>query len=73
MKDIKKGCVCWKGGESYGDDDELFLWYGWLTKGIQSYFMLGPLILTIANLQLLVSRVWTCTEPEFRLNICIIP
>ena len=40
------------------DDDELFLWYGWPTKGVKPYFQPGPLskILTIANLR-----------PEFRL------
>ena len=35
------------------DDDELFLWYGWPTKGVSPYFQPGPLaeILTIANLR----------------------
>ena len=49
---------------------ELFLWYGWLTKGVKPYFQPGPLseILTIANLQHAASRVWTCAEPEFRLS-----
>ena len=34
------------------DDDELFLQYGCLAKGIQSNFQVGPFseILTIANL-----------------------
>ena len=34
------------------DDDELFLQYGCLAKGVQSNFQAGPLseILTIANL-----------------------
>ena len=34
------------------NDDELFLWYGWPTKGIYSYFQLGLLseILNIASL-----------------------
>ena len=52
------------------DDDELFLWYGWPTKGVQPYFQPGPLseILTIANLRHAVSKLWTCAEPEFRLN-----
>ena len=52
------------------DDDEFFLWYGWPTKGVSPYFQPGPLseILTIANLQHAASRVWTCTEPEFRLS-----
>ena len=55
--------------------DEFFLWYGWPTKGIQPYFQPGPLseIFTIANLRHVVSRVWTCAEPEFRLswmNLC---
>ena len=52
------------------DDDELFLWYGWPTKGVWLYFQPGPLseILTIANLRLTASRVWTCAEPDFRLS-----
>ena len=52
------------------DDDELFLWYGWPTKGVYPYFQPGPLseILTIANLRQAASRVWTCAEPEFRLS-----
>ena len=35
------------------DDDELFLWYGWPTKGVKSYFQLRPLleILTMSNLR----------------------
>ena len=35
------------------DDDELFLCYGWPTKGVYSYFQLGPLpeILIIAILE----------------------
>ena len=50
-------------------DDELFLWYGWPTKGVKPYFQPGPLseILTIANLRHAASRIWTCAEPEFRL------
>ena len=49
--------------------DELFLWYGWPTKGVKPYFQPGPLseILTIANLRHAASRTWTCAEPEFRL------
>ena len=41
------------------DDDELFLCHGWPTKGIYSYFQLGPLpeILIIANLQNAASRI----------------
>ena len=52
------------------DDDELFLWYGSPTKGIQPYFQPEPLseILTIANLRHVASRVCTCAEPEFRLS-----
>ena len=51
------------------DDDELFLWYGWPTKGVYPYFQLGPLseILTISNLRHAVSSIWTYTEPGFRL------
>ena len=55
------------------DDDELFLWYGWPTKGILPYFQPGPLseIFTVANLQHASSRLWTCAEPglvEWRLS-----
>ena len=51
------------------DDDELFLSYGWPTKGVQSYFQLELLseILTISNLRHAESRIWICAEPEFRL------
>ena len=50
------------------DDDELFLWYGWPTKGVKPYFQPGPLseMLTIADLRHATSRIWTCAEPEFR-------
>ena len=53
------------------DDDELLLWYGWPTKGIEPYFQQGPLseILTIVNLRHAASRIWTCVEPEFRLKL----
>ena len=53
------------------DADELFLWYGWPKKGVYPYFQLGPLseILTIANMRHAASRIWTCTEPEFRLSL----
>ena len=53
------------------DDDELFLWYGWSTKGVQPYFQPGPLseIFIIVNLWHAVSRIWTCAEPEFRLSL----
>ena len=49
--------------------DELFLWYGWPTKGVKPYFQPRPLseILTIANHQHAASSTWTCAEPEFRL------
>ena len=51
------------------NDDELFLSYGWLMKGVEPYFQPGPLseILTIANLRHSTSRIWTRAEPEFRL------
>ena len=41
------------------DDDELFLWYGWPTKGVQPYFQPGPLseILAITNLWHAASRI----------------
>ena len=52
------------------EDDELFLWYGWSAKGVYPYFQSRPLseILTIVNLWHVTSRIWTCTEPEFRLR-----
>ena len=52
------------------DDGELLLWYGWLIKGVQHYFQLGPFseILTIVNLRHAANRVWTWAEPEFRLG-----
>ena len=50
--------------------DELFLWHGWPTKGIEPHFQPGPLseILTVANFRHAASRVWTFAEPEFRLS-----
>ena len=50
-------------------DDELILWYGWPTKGVQPYFQSGPLSgnLTIANLQHAASKIWICAKPGFRL------
>ena len=52
------------------DDDELFLWYGWPTKGVLPYFQPVPLseILTIAKIQHTASRVSTCAEPDSRLS-----
>ena len=53
------------------DDDELFLWYGLLTIGIQFYnFSRGLLsgILTIVNLQHVRSKILTCAEPESRFS-----
>ena len=46
-------------GDGDDDDNELFLWYGWPTKGVKPYFQPGPLleILTIANLRHAASRV----------------
>ena len=49
-------------------DDKLFLWYGWSAKDISPYFKPGPFS-EIKNFQHAVSRVWTCTEPEFRLSL----
>ena len=52
------------------DDDELFLWYGWPTRGVYLHFQPGPLseILTVVNLRRTVGRAWTCAEPDFRLS-----
>ena len=54
----------------HNEDDELFLWYGWPTKGVKPYFQQEPLseIFAIANLRHAACRVWTCLEPEFRLS-----
>ena len=48
------------------DDDELFLWYGWPTKGVWPYLQPGPLpeILTIVNTRHAASRI----EPVQNLN-----
>ena len=48
----------------------IILWHGWPTKGVYPYFQPGPLpgILTLVNLRHAASRVWACTEPEFRLS-----
>ena len=61
----KKRPVAWNG--LIYDDDELFLWYDWQTRGV--YFQPGPLleILTITNLRYAANKIWTCAEPEFRL------
>ena len=50
------------------DDDEFFLWYGWPTKLVYPYFQARLLseILSIANLQHVTSRIWTCAEPNFQ-------
>ena len=56
-------------GDDDDDDYELFLWYGWPTKGVSPYFQPGPLSeILIANLQHNASRFWTCAELEFRLR-----
>ena len=49
------------GDDDDDDDVELFLWYGWLTKGVESYFQPGSLseILTITNLWIAASKIWT--------------
>ena len=48
----------------------IFLWYGWPTEGVRSYFQPEPLseILTIATLRQAESRIWTSVEPECRPN-----
>ena len=47
------------------DDDELFLWYGWPTKGV-AFFPAGSFV-TITNLRHAASRIWTCPKSELRL------
>ena len=46
----------------------MMMMMNWM-KGIKLYFQPGPLseILTITNLWHTASRIWTCSEPEFRL------
>ena len=56
-------------------DDELFLQYGWPTKGVKHYFQPGPLseILIIANLWHAACRIWAFAKSKFRLwwmNLC---
>ena len=48
-------------GDVDDNDDELFLWYGSMTKGVYPCFQLGLLseILTITNLRHAASRTWT--------------
>ena len=50
------------------DDDELFLWYGWPMHGI-ALFPAGTTVRDPHHHEFwhTASRIWTCTEPEFRL------
>ena len=56
--------------DNHHDDDELFLWNVWPTKGFKLYFQSGPLseILNFPNLWRAASSVWTCAKLEFRLS-----
>ena len=49
-----------KHGPGTDNDDDLFLWYGWPTKGVWPYFQSRPLseILTIANLRNAAFRLY---------------
>ena len=49
------------------DDDELFLWNGWLTKGVKPYFQLTPLSDSHHHKSPTHHRIWDCAEPELRL------
>ena len=49
------------------DDDELFLWNGWLTKGVKHYFQLTPLSDSHHHKSPTYHRIWDCAEPQFRL------
>ena len=40
--DVTSSKYEWK--DIYDDDDELFLWYGWTTKGVSSYFQAGTIV-----------------------------
>ena len=51
----------------YDDDDELFLWNGWLTKGVKHYFQLTPLSDSHHHKSPTYHRIWDCAEPQFRL------
>ena len=61
--------ICFNDDDDDDDDndDELFLWYGWLTKDVKTYFQLGPQS-EIHRESLTCRRIWTYTEPEFRLS-----
>ena len=50
------------------NDDELFLWYHWPTKGNSPYFQPGPYCQRFLPSHIsdtLWTENWTCTEPEF--------
>ena len=65
----KKLCLHKKLFEIY-DDNDLILQNSWPMKSVKPYFQPRTLseILTITNLWHVVSRIWTCAEPEFRLR-----
>ena len=53
----------------HDDDDELILWNGWPTKGVEPYFHPGPMsefsLSQTSNLP--QDMIWTCAEAEFKL------
>ena len=61
---------CWRWWRI--DDDELFLWYGWLNKGLSILIFSRDhcqwVIFTTAYLRHAASRTWICAEPEFMLS-----
>ena len=71
---LRKKYLCQKGKNEIV---LVVLWWWWIvfwewlsTKGIKLYLQSRPLsgILTITYLWHATSRIWTCAEPEFRLN-----
>ena len=62
--------ICQTSDDDDGGDGELFLWYGWPTKGVWLYLQQGPLseIFTIANLRHAASIIWTFTKSALSLS-----
>ena len=68
---LKPACLCGCLHNYFSDfnDNEIFLWNSWPTRGTKHYFQPGLLsgILIIRNFWHVASRTWTFTKREFRL------